>query len=110
MRTRAFVSIRVKLALATLIVLAEVTAGLYISVSHFAWRGMIDAKELAARMAGGLFLRAAATPVIFDDATGVADTVSRLAADPDVLSVAIWRAAAGRVSAAPLAAQRLPGA
>ena len=44
-------------------------------------------------------------PVIFDDPTGIHDTVALLAQDPEVIGVELWRAAADRRTGERLAAQ-----
>jgi two-component system chemotaxis sensor kinase CheA len=84
-------SIGGKLALGTSLVLALVTAVVYVGLSRAEHEKLIAAKEQAARMAGALFVRFAATPVLFDDETGIKDTTALLAQEPDVLGVELWR-------------------
>ncbi|HYU16260.1 MAG TPA: Hpt domain-containing protein, partial [Candidatus Acidoferrum sp.] len=87
-----FFSIASKLTLATLGLLAAASAVTYVGMIRYARESMLLRKERSARMAGELFLRSASTPVLFDDAVGIRDTVSLLAQNPEVLGIDLWRA------------------
>ena len=93
---RHFVSVGTKLAVAINLVLLVVTAAVYVGLTRHEREKLLAAKELAARMTGGLFVRSATTPVIFDDQTGIRDAVALLAEDPEVLGVEVWRATPDR--------------
>jgi HAMP domain-containing protein/HPt (histidine-containing phosphotransfer) domain-containing protein len=91
-----FLSVGTKLVVSVIWVLVVLTVVVYVGLAHSEREKLLAAKEKAARMAGELFLRAAATPVIFDDLTGIKDTVNLLAQEPEVLGVELWRATANQ--------------
>jgi signal transduction histidine kinase/HAMP domain-containing protein len=98
-------SVGTKLVTAVLTVLILLTVGGYVGLSHMERETMLTAKEKAVRMASDLFLRAAATPVIFDDATGIRETVALLSQEPEVIGVELWRWAPIETGGAILASQ-----
>jgi two-component system chemotaxis sensor kinase CheA len=105
-RRAPFVSLGSKLTIAISLLLALGSAAVYAMLSQFGWEMMLAGKEHAARMAGELFLRSASTPVIFDDPTGIHETLALLNQDPDVLGVELWRVTAARGLGKPLASAR----
>ncbi|HZS42439.1 MAG TPA: ATP-binding protein [Polyangia bacterium] len=105
-----FVSVGVKLTVATIALLGGVTAAVFFGLSGFERERMLSAKEQAARAVGELFLRSVSTPIVFDDPTGIHDSVAHLGLDPEVLGVELWRVGPAREPGAPLASQlRGPG-
>src|SRR5438105_14887630 len=65
-----------KLTLAIAMALVLLATAVFIGLSRFAHETMLTARERAVRMASELFLRSASTPILFDDATGLRDTVA----------------------------------
>ncbi len=89
--SRRFLSVGTKLTATTIVVLLVATAAVFVGLSRFEREKMLRAKEQAARAVTELFLRAVSTPVVFDDATGMRDSVALLGLDPEVLGVELWR-------------------
>src|ERR1700722_12492904 len=85
-----FISVGTKLTVATLVVLSLASGGVFVGLSRLEREQLLDAKELAARMAGALFLRSITAPVLFEDRKGIADTIALVAQDPEVLAVELW--------------------
>jgi PAS domain S-box-containing protein len=90
-RASSFSSVGTKLAVATCGVMLVSSVAVSVGLSHFERERTIGAKEQAARMAGELFLRQASTPVVFDDSTGIQETVALLGHDHEVLGIELWR-------------------
>ncbi len=81
-----------KLIIAAFVVLAAVTAAVYVGLSSFEREKMIAAKEQTAKSSGGLFLRTVAAAVVFDDPTAIKESIGLLLRDPEVLGVELWKA------------------
>ena len=99
-----FISVGTKLTIATIVVLGLVSGSVFVGLSRSQREQLLDAKELAARMAGALYLRSIAAPVLFEDDKGIADTIALVAKDPEVLAVELWAVDAERQPARRLAA------
>lgn len=81
----------VKLTLATVLVVAAVTALTYVALTRFERDNLLRAKETAAHMIVELFADAVSAPVVFEDATGITDTLAYLGHNQDVTSAYVWR-------------------
>jgi signal transduction histidine kinase len=104
-RKQRFVSVGSKLTVAIIVVLALVTVAVYIGLSRFEREKMLSAREQGVRAVGELFLRSVSTPVVFDDATAIRESVALLGLDPEVLGIQLWRATPARETRELLAAQ-----
>jgi HAMP domain-containing protein/HPt (histidine-containing phosphotransfer) domain-containing protein len=89
--TRASLTVGAKLTLATVCVVAAFTSLIYVALTRFQRENILRSKEDAAAMVVGLLSEAVAAPVLFDDATGVRDTLAYLRGNQDVLSADVWR-------------------
>jgi signal transduction histidine kinase len=91
----AFFSVGVKLTLATVLVVAAVTALTYVALTRFERENLLRAKENAAEMMVGVFAEAVSAPVVFEDPVGITDTLAYLAHNEEVLSAYVWRGEVG---------------
>ena len=89
--SRGFVSVGVKLPLATVLVVAAVTVLTYFALTRFERENLLRAKETAAVMMVELFADAVSAPVVFEDPTGITDTLAFLGHNDDVMSAYVWR-------------------
>lgn len=90
-----FLSVGVKLPLATVLVVAAVTALTYVALTRFERENLLRAKENAAEMMVGLFAEAVSAPVVFEDPMGITDTLAYLGHNEEVLSAYVWRGDVG---------------
>jgi two-component system chemotaxis sensor kinase CheA len=81
----------VKLPLATVLVVAAVTALTYVALTRFERENLLRAKESAAQMMVELFAEAVSAPVVFEDPIAITDTLAYLAHNEEVLSGYVWR-------------------
>lgn len=86
-----FFSVGRKLQLATVLVVAAVTALTYVALTRFERENLLSAKENAARMMVELFAEAVSAPVVFEDPQGITDTLAFLAHNDEVVSAYVWR-------------------
>jgi HPt (histidine-containing phosphotransfer) domain-containing protein/HAMP domain-containing protein len=86
-----FVSVGVKLPLATVLVVVAITALTYVALTQFERENLLRAKETAALMIVELFADAVSAPVVFEDPTGITDTLAYLGHNEDVDRAYVWR-------------------
>ncbi len=87
---RRFVSISVKLAGATVLVVALVATSVYFALSSYERSNLLASKEAAASMVVRLYVAMAVAPLTFGDDKGVEDAVGLLAVNPDVVHASAW--------------------
>lgn len=95
MTARTFHSIGTKLAVPTIVLVGCLAAAVYTGLSRQERENALNAKEHAASMASGLFLRSVATPVMFDDPQGTSDAMALLLKESEVLGVELWKVVDG---------------
>jgi two-component system, chemotaxis family, sensor kinase CheA len=83
-------SIGVKLAGATVSVVALLAVCVYAMLTRYERRNMLAAKEAAASMVARLYVATAAAPLTFGDKKGVQEVVGLLAANDDIVYAAAW--------------------
>ena len=87
---KAFISLRLKLVLATVSVLAVVSAILYESLSTRERTHLVDAKKQAAGMVVDLFAATVAAPLDFRDTEALQTELQHLAKNRDVIYAAVY--------------------
>ncbi len=83
-------SIGARLALATVAVLAIVSALVYREVSRRELAAVVAAKTIAASMVADLFAESLGAPLDFGDAEAIGAELSHLDANPEVSCAAVW--------------------
>jgi two-component system chemotaxis sensor kinase CheA len=86
----SFFSIGLKLAGATVSIIAVLAVGVYVALSGYERRNMIASTEAAATMVARLYVGTAVAPLTFGDRKGVQDAVALLAANDDIVHAAAW--------------------
>jgi signal transduction histidine kinase len=109
-RTGRFVSVELKLGIATVAVLAIAMIALFAWLRMSGRELLVSSQEQVARVTGELFLRTAATPIALRDASGIRSAAARLAADREVLGVQLWQVEDSQRITASLAAELKEGA
>jgi two-component system, chemotaxis family, sensor kinase CheA len=89
-QNRRFISVGVKLALGTMLVVGLVSAVLALQFIERERTSLIAAKRTAAMMVADLFATGLSAPADFGDAEAMEAEVSRLAPNPDVSYAAVW--------------------
>jgi two-component system chemotaxis sensor kinase CheA len=85
-------SVAAKLAGATLALIALVTAGIYLQLSHYQRENLLHAKTLSASAVTRLFADSCAPAVVYDDPNDLRDTLATLGRNDDVEYAAVWSA------------------
>jgi two-component system, chemotaxis family, sensor kinase CheA len=89
-RTPSFVSIRTKLATATVLLIAAISTAGYFGLSEHEKRSQISGKTTAATMMAGLFNASVSAALAFDDAKEVKEQLKNLGRNDEVLAAAVF--------------------
>jgi two-component system, chemotaxis family, sensor kinase CheA len=95
---RSFVSIRTKLAAATVVVIAAVAVAGYVGLSNHERHNLLAAKESAALMMAGFFGNSLAPAIAFGQAADVQEGLANLGGNDDVVFAAVFGVDAERSS------------
>jgi signal transduction histidine kinase/HAMP domain-containing protein len=90
-KSRTFVSVGVKLAGVTIVVMAVFAVALFMVLSRHERSSVLASKETAARMVVQLFSDSLSAPLLFSDRSDASEVVAKLARNDDVLYAAVWQ-------------------
>jgi len=84
-------SVGAKLVFVTCLSLAIIFAVLYLVLTHREKANLLSAKQMAGEMVVELFTESVCAALVFDDQTGVSDTLHFLGKNQDVAYAAVWK-------------------
>ena len=89
MRSPRISSVAVKLAGATVALIAMVTAGIFLQLSRYQRENLLHAKEVSATAVMRLFADSCAAAVVFNDPSDLRDTLATLGRNEEVEYAAV---------------------
>jgi two-component system chemotaxis sensor kinase CheA len=84
-------SVGTKLVFVTCLSLALISAVIYLVLTHREKANLLNAKQMAGEMVVELFTESVCAALVFDDQTGVSDTLRFLGKNQDVAYAAVWK-------------------